>query len=139
MQHYRLHLHHHDICYASQKSSKYSFDVMQCFKINLLKETKAQTPSRGGWRRAAASLFKDARPLRGVGVVVYYHVNGNQNSHALYSLRPLGPSTDLLTSLFNPSTQRPNSGSYIHRVTTLEMTFLICCLTPGAVIYRVSA
>lgn len=115
MQYYRLHLHHHDICYASPKRGKYSSDVMQCFKIILSKETKDQTPLRAGGSGVVLALFKDACPLTEVGVVVYYHVNGNQNSHALYSPRPLGPGADLLHSSCNRSTHSSNHRPYIHK------------------------
>lgn len=115
MRYYRLHLHHHDICYASPKRGKYSSDVMQCFKIILGKETKAQVPSRAGGRGVTLALFKDARPLTEVGVVVYYHVNGSQNSHALYSAHSLGPGADLLHSPCNRSAHWPNHRPYIHK------------------------
>ncbi len=49
------------------------------------------------------------------GVVVYYHVNGSQNSNALYSARPLGPGADLLHSLCNRSACWPNHRPYIHK------------------------
>lgn len=137
MQYYRLHLHHRDICYASPKRGKYSSDVMQCFKIILGKETKAQRPLRAGGRGVVLALFKDACPLTEVGVVVYYHVNGNQNSHALYSPRPLGPGTDLLHSPCNRSTHTGPITGHIstNTVRLLKMTFLICSLKPGGMIY----
>lgn len=49
------------------KRGKYSYDVMQCFKIILVKETKAQRPSRAGGCGVILALFKDGCPLTEVG------------------------------------------------------------------------
>lgn len=84
---------------------------LMCCNVSKSSWVKRQRLRRG----VVLALFKDACPLTEVGVVVYYHVNGNQNSHALYSLRPLGPGTDLLHSPCNRSTHWSNHRPYIHK------------------------